>query len=1064
MVPEARPPQDEATTQTLNYALGNLGGRQKSWMILPSSAAASSPIAPAELTTNPLPFTVRGRGRRRKNAAPLPKRPPQPQAPAEPTLLPQPNPEPQSELLPPSSSTSPQLANVVDRPSNVSHGPSAVTVFPSPTPSEENAGSAAATPQNAGGNTTLFDSDSLAMGTANGNHTPGTPLETVFMDSVRRESALWKRPLEAQALRAEKRSRVEHLEQEQPASRGSTTGAPSPVVSGFPHHELSRRASVQQLQTGSPRLGQLNSRSPSLGHVSTGKMRSPQVAQGMQFRELQATRTPPQPQAPFATTRTSPAGPIHHSHSMPIPTTQDSSHRRISLEQRLATPPPKTWYTMQDCLNALDKFQVANPVSPDHPRDGRRLAVLREATEHQDWPYLTMHQYYCMLSSCPEAVPAHIRKLPTLHHALRVMQDVLDSNETLSPVVLRFFSNYPYSMCASGEMWPPTFEHQSQLFVMFVVYSPNYDQLKQICERRRCPPLARELALDIQIASTTFQRLLFTAFLRSIWRAVPQNPTQARFEADAIAVFRQNQRDYHQRQSDSVQPQYVAQEREREFQLWGSKLKGLVEGFEATLQAQNTSLAAQNIGVPQQRPLPAYPCLHPQPQQPQLDPFSRVAYPIEMPPRQNRAVNPQSAQAAVQQSRGRGHPPTRPAQLTQTVPPLQVPPARQQQQGRKSFLPPAGWNQPQQRIPNPARFSLHQAHLQSPVLRATSVSSPLYTFHEGYIKPPTRLIGPWRMMEKWTFTLSPGEMQTIPQTVRTALVTPGAPGLRNVNEQSKIVRLRSVKWPESNVLDEHGWATADTSWIPHSYFTLNGTSLEQRKKVHYGKDLPIDITGQLVEGENVLEFAVMAPAGSTPYLNYFLAIETIGVSSHKSIKKHCLEQNHAPAEQVLQSIKNKLSGTGDDDEISIVESTLTIGLFDPFSQAKFCDIPVRSRACLHNDCFDLETFLTSRTRKGDTSVADQWKCPICNSDARPHMLLVDGFLEDVKRQLEAQGLSHIRQIIVQQDGSWKPKAEVREGVSDDPPTPTIDRVGMGRSSVSQRASLPADAEVIDLSD
>jgi hypothetical protein len=80
------------------------------------------------------------------------------------------------------------------------------------------------------------------------------------------------------------------------------------------------------------------------------------------------------------------------------------------------------------------------------------------------------------------------------------------------------------------------------------------------------------------------------------------------------------------------------------------------------------------------------------------------------------------------------------------------------------------------------------------------------------------------------------------------------------------------------------------------------------------------------------------------------------------------------------------------------------------------------------------------------------------------MLLVDGFLEDVKRQLEAQGLSHIRQIIVQQDGSWKPKAEVREGVSDDPPTPTIDRVGMGRSSVSQRASLPADAEVIDLSD
>jgi hypothetical protein len=81
------------------------------------------------------------------------------------------------------------------------------------------------------------------------------------------------------------------------------------------------------------------------------------------------------------------------------------------------------------------------------------------------------------------------------------------------------------------------------------------------------------------------------------------------------------------------------------------------------------------------------------------------------------------------------------------------------------------------------------------------------------------------------------------------------------------------------------------------------------------------------------------------------------------------------------------------------------------------------------------------------------------------MLLVDGFLEDVKKQLEAQSLSQTRQIIVQQDGSWKPKAEVREGVSDDPPTPVLGRASAGRASVSVgRVSVPADAEVIDLSD
>jgi hypothetical protein len=153
----------------------------------------------------------------------------------------------------------------------------------------------------------------------------------------------------------------------------------------------------------------------------------------------------------------------------------------------------------------------------------------------------------------------------------------------------------------------------------------------------------------------------------------------------------------------------------------------------------------------------------------------------------------------------------------------------------------------------------------------------------------------------------------------------------------------------------------------------------------------------------------------------------------------------------LQGIKSKLAAH-DDDEITVVESTLTLGMFDPFSQARMCDIPVRSKACPHNDCFDLETFLNTRPRKGDASVADQWKCPICKSDARPHMLLVDGFMEDVRKQLVSRGLARTRHILVRQDGSWQPKAEVREGVSDDPPTPVA------------RRSIPADVEIIDLSD
>lgn len=110
---------------------------------------------------------------------------------------------------------------------------------------------------------------------------------------------------------------------------------------------------------------------------------------------------------------------------------------------------------------------------------------------------------------------------------------------------------------------------------------------------------------------------------------------------------------------------------------------------------------------------------------------------------------------------------------------------------------------------------------------------------------------------------------------------------------------------------------------------------------------------------------------------------------------------------------------------------------------------------MHIDCFDLETFLQTRRRKGNVSVADQWRCPICNADARPPQLIVDGFLEEVRATLEKQGALQTRAIVVQQDGSWKPKAEVRDpnGVSDDDPAPT-----------KVQPLVPAHVEIIDLSD
>lgn len=979
---------DHATAQTLNYALGNLGGRQKSWMMpLPSSAPALPPIVPAELTQNPLPFTVRGRGRPRKQ--PIFPAPSSTHASAE-SLITRPTVE--TEPQPLSNSTSPQLPNVVAHQNSANHGHSVARVLPSPTPSDETS-----------------------------RCPPAAPYKTAPL----------KRVSEGYGQQMDKRRRSE-------AYAGPAANPTNPQP------DLPRRPSGHYSQLGSPmpgQMGQTISRNPSLG-----MMASPQLPQGMQFQDPRLSRTLPQPYSPQAVSQEPVSRPVF---------------RFIQPDNTPTTPlapdlMSQGWYTKKDCLQILMQFQASQPPISPHSQDRKRFLVLQGAVEMSDWPYLTMHQCYCLITHAPHMLPAGLKALPGLPQAQRILHDVLDANHILSPNYLHFFSHFPYPMQQIAAMWPATFEHQAQLFRQFVDQSHNYNQMKAICEHRRCPPLTRELAVELRIPSLTFQRLLFTAFLWCICRTVIMNPNVkpllAKFENDIVVVFEQNQNYHYTRHAYSAAetPEQSQQIEYDEDRIWGSKLRALVDTFEANLRKKGASLADHTYGAPQpQQQVHAPPSQPSQPQQvqaqsqPQRVQTSSPAVPPlnhlqQMPPRTTRSVDAVSAQAVIQQLRGLGRPPMHPAQ------PTGVPSAPR----GGPLLPAAGYQQPQQRVPNPARFGLHQARLQSPVLRAQSKSSPLYTFCQNFLKSPTRLSSPGRAIEKWTITLTPYDMQRIGKTIPDQL---GGPGTVNINETTKFARLRCVKWPGSEWTEDR-WAVADTSWIPHSYYTLNDTPLEPRKKIHYGKDMPIDLTRLLKEGENVLEIAVMARSGETTHLNHMLAIEAMVVSSHESIIKHCLNQSRVPADKVLQSIKNKLSAV-DDDEISVVESTLTIGLFDPFSQATMCDIPVRSKACPHNDCFDLETFLQSRPRKGDASVADQWKCPICKSDARPQMLFVDGFMEQIKKQLKARGLADTRHIIVRQDGNWKPKAEVREGVSSATPEP-----------VAARRSVPAEVEIIDLSD
>jgi hypothetical protein len=374
-----------------------------------------------------------------------------------------------------------------------------------------------------------------------------------------------------------------------------------------------------------------------------------------------------------------------------------------------------------------------------------------------------------------------------------------------------------------------------------------------------------------------------------------------------------------------------------------------------------------------------------------------------------------------------------------------------------ALLPRPGLVQPQQRVPNPSRFGLHQAHLRSPVLQASALLLPVFYFWQGFVRRPQRLKDPNNAIAKLSFKFSDREMEFVAKAATTA---PGAATGRVVDENHKLIRLRCVKWPSNEEPKDDAWATADNSWIPYSYFTFNDTPLQLRKKLHYGKDLPVDLTGLVRGGENVLEVSVMSKSSETAHRNYLVAIEFLGIMTKPAIKD-LVQKKSIPATKTINDIKWKLSPhDSDDDDIAIVQSTLTINLRDPFSASKICDTPVRSTACLHNECFDLDTFLETRPRKGDVSAVDQWRCPICRADARPNVLVVDEFLGDVRKELEKQGLLETRAIIVDQDGSWKPKFEERDpnGVQDrDTPEPTPTA-----APTAPRSKPPLVHEIIDL--
>jgi hypothetical protein len=253
--------------------------------------------------------------------------------------------------------------------------------------------------------------------------------------------------------------------------------------------------------------------------------------------------------------------------------------------------------------------------------------------------------------------------------------------------------------------------------------------------------------------------------------------------------------------------------------------------------------------------------------------------------------------------------------------------------------------------------SLHQAHLRSPLPGNRQLpvdSQPLYRHVTGYVLPPTQLDNKL-CAQSITLSMSQADLENVPSTSSGLL--PGEPGIRTLEEGSILYRLRCCKLPLAKGFDtEASWVTAENTWPDILTFQVNGTDLELRRKLHYGRCLPVDLSALLHAGNNTLSVYTIPSSSDTHVYN--VAIERVSVSPHTSITSGVAI---IPATDSLAAIKRSLeSPAEEDDAVTITSSTLAISLFEPCRDGRIYDNPVRGSACLHRECFDLETFLSPR--------------------------------------------------------------------------------------------------------
>lgn len=382
----------------------------------------------------------------------------------------------------------------------------------------------------------------------------------------------------------------------------------------------------------------------------------------------------------------------------------------------------------------------------------------------------------------------------------------------------------------------------------------------------------------------------------------------------------------------------------------------------------------------------------------------------------------------------------------------------------QQLRPPRGYFRSTADPPAQGSTALHQAQARSPILVAVddtgnSISqNDFFGFVKGLSVMPNRLSTVKRHF-KWSFEVRKESSDLLASEVSGPN---GAPPTRMVRPGTLLCRIRCIKVKGDTPVTESEWVVTDNTWPNGVALLLNGTALEIRRKIHHGKDLSIDVTKHLREGNNTFSIATTT-LRQDDQVSFELGLETIEITDSTKIKEAIAKLDGQ------ESLRRILAHPPSiDPDIEVVDATVLLDLTDPHT-ARIFNIPVRGRTCRHNQCFDLDVFLQTRIRKtpNHPSSPDHFKCPICGADARPQSLVMDLFFMKVRIELERMKRLDVKTVMLDEQGTWKIKED--EEVVREP----SDGSGIGRllssvngpsatSARSETSQVPNTSEVVEI--